>query len=192
MALLTLAERTELQARAVAAWEQAKSLTTAAHGLVSDSRVLRHDVRAQRPRLSADEVAIHRVDLIVEARKGSDLTARSGVGLVVASRMTRMGGLHDSLQKRLSRVWAARDPAGALGLAIVNQPDIVLVDDDLPMVTGLDAALTIKTYTPRSEIVLFSDDNESLSQAGRAGLRTSQADFSVDHVLSVVDALLAA
>lgn len=192
MALLTPEERIELQARAVATWEQAKTLATAAQGLVSDSRSIRQDASARRSRLSADRVALHRVDLIIEARTHSELGDSSGVGLVIASRMTRMGGLHDSLQKRLPRVWAARDPAGALGLAIVNQPDLVLIDDDLPMVSGLDAALILKMYTPRSEIVLFSDDQQSLGRAGEAGIRTSEADFSVDHVLSVIDAVLAA
>ena len=89
-------------------------------------------------------------------------------------------------------MWAARDAGTALGLAIVNQPDVAVIDDDLPIVGGLDAAFLVKTYAPASRVVLFTHDERALSTSDREGIATSEPVFVVDHILTAVDAVLAA
>jgi CheY-like chemotaxis protein len=186
--LLSPGERLELRARAIAGWENAKRLQSAAEGLVSDARHLRRDAAGIRAQ-GATHPAVLRVDRIIERRPADDQTVQtSGLGLVVASRISRMSALHDALHERLPQVWSARDPAGALGLTIVNQPDITVVDDDLPVMTGLDMAVLIRSYAPASRVVLFTDDTGAARQAEMEGVATGRASFSVDDILAAIDA----
>ena len=120
------------------------------------------------------------------------VTPDRGVGMILASPIKRLVSLNDSLRQRVPLVWTARDPAGAVGIAIVQQPDLALVDDDLPMMSGFDAACLIRSYAPKSRVVLFTDDRRSLERAAAEGVMTTGTDFSPQHLLQVVEAALAA
>ena len=181
MALMSPEDRAEQRERAVEAWAQAKRLGVAAEQLVTYARRLREDS------------AIRRVDALI-ARQGdtAGVTAGTpGVGLVVASRAMRMGVMHEALHRHLPRVWAATDPPSGVGLAITEQPDLVLVDDDLPIMTGSDAAFLVRQYAPVARVVLFSDDPMAHSRAPRDGFVVSPAIFTTEHVLSVIERLVA-
>lgn len=184
-------KRYELRSRAIAAWSDAKRLSAEAAALQVTARDLRHDAASRRS-ARLQEPAVLRVDRIVEAPMNLELAGlREGLGLVVASRMSRVASLHEALHERLGRVWTARDPADAVGLAITTQPDVALVDDDLPVMSGLDTAVLIRCYAPESSVLLFTDDEETVRVAALHEIAVSRPLFSPGAVLAALDRLVA-
>jgi two-component system response regulator DesR len=50
----------------------------------------------------------------------------------------------------------AADGAAALALALVLQPDVVLMDIEMPIMDGLTAAAVLRTAVPRAAVVIMS------------------------------------
>lgn len=97
-----------------------------------------------------------------------------GVGLVVADRPDRIGVLHDALHLQLGQVWTAGDAPSATAVAITEQPDIAVIDDELVGCSGFDLALMIKEYSPATSVVLIIDDHFDTD-----GAQTAVADGAV-------------
>lgn len=192
MGLLSAEERIELRNRSIAAWERGKALHTAAEVFVSRAQTLRAEAQEIRSaRCRADQAAVLRVDGLLEGRFLDGHVAANGVGLALATRISRIATFHEALHVRLPVVWTARDPASALGIAIMNQPDLGLVDDELPRMAGLDVVELLRSYAPRTRFVLFSADDQTVERARLMDVATCEPDPSTPRLLSAIDAALA-
>jgi hypothetical protein len=186
-------DRGELRDRAVAAWNAAtREMEISAH-LQHHSREVRQTaetLRAVARSLRVD--VLDRVHRILDAQAHAGEVTAYGVGLVTAGRLQHVGELHHALHQRLPQVLSARDPAVALGLAIVTQPDVALVadDDSLPAISGLDAALLIHQCAPNASVLLFTNDRQTDSRARDVGIATSAPLLSTEELQSVVDELV--
>lgn len=193
MALLSAEERGQLRDRAIAFWEQAKALNQAAALLSSDAQALRSEAAAlRRVRFRDDNAAVLRVDQILEGRFLGGPIRADGFGFALASRIHRIGALHEGLHRRFPVVWTARDPASALGITIMNQPDVALVDDELPIMSGLEAIGLLTNYAPETRFVLFTSDERAEAEAKRKGIPIGSPDGSLEKIVSVIDGALAA
>ena len=78
-----------------------------------------------------------------------------------------------SHRTRTSRWWAAADGAEAVALAATLQPDVVVMDIQMPHVNGIEATRQIVASQPGVGILLFTmgEDDGTLLSAMRAGAR---------------------
>lgn len=95
-----------------------------------------------------------------------------------------------SRDERIQVVAEARDAGEALKLGAQHQPDVILLDNHLPGVHGVEALPQLCATVPRARIVMLtvSEDANDLAQAlarGAAGylLKTVEGDELVDAVL---------
>lgn len=70
-------------------------------------------------------------------------------------------------------VGAAGDGEGAVREALLTRPDVILMDLDLPGISGLESTRRIAKARPESAVLVLSmlDDDESVLAAMRAGAR---------------------
>jgi chemotaxis response regulator CheB len=76
---------------------------------------------------------------------------------------------------RFQVVSEARDGAEAVALAIADQPDAVVLDSDLALLSGLEAAQEIMRYAPDAKILLLAADPEIEADARWAGVHAVRA-----------------
>lgn len=186
-------DRGELRDRAVAAWNAATHAQRTSAGLQSDARQAREasqTLRAVAQSLRGD--LVDRVNRILDAQAHAGEVTAYGVGLVTAGRLQHVGELHHALHQRLPQVLSARDPAVAVGLAIVTQPDVALVADDdaTPVISGLDAAVLIKQCAPNASVMLFTSDRDADARAREVGIATCDPLVSAEDLQSLVDELV--
>lgn len=88
----------------------------------------------------------------------------------------------------------AADAAHAIRLCTTLLPDVVLLDNHLPGVTGIEAIAALKEATPHSKILMLtvSEDEQLLAQALRQGadgylLKTINIDDLADSILKVAE-----
>ena len=92
-------------------------------------------------------------------------------------------------QSDLKVVGEAGDAAQALRLIPALQPDVILLDNHLPGVNGIDAIGDLRVASPASRVVMLtvSEDGEDLAAALRAGaqgylLKTIEGDLLADAI----------
>ena len=98
-----------------------------------------------------------------------------------------------SSDQRFSVVGQAADAGTAQRLAESSDPDLILLDNHLPGVRGIDAIAALREAAPRARILMLtvSEDEDDLAQALRAGadgylLKTIEIDALSDSILRVV------
>lgn len=162
--MLSSERRMQLRQQSVNAWENAKRLAAVAQSLQGVSSELvseaaRHRVESYHTRMSATR----RVDCLIDERLQlqTNFASASGVGLVVADDLERIGFLHDVLHEHVGTVFAANDGPAAVGLAIVEQPDIVVLDEELPVMSSFDTAVALRAYSPATAIVLVGSGHSA-------------------------------
>jgi hypothetical protein len=83
---------------------------------------------------------------------------RHGAGLVACGEMGDHLRMKELLGASLAFVVGATDAGTALGLAIAIQPDVALIDTKLELADGVDVALALPLYAPRTKALVLTDD----------------------------------
>jgi DNA-binding NarL/FixJ family response regulator len=87
----------------------------------------------------------------------------------------------------------ANDGSNALAAAVVNQPDVAIVDFSLPRMTGVEVARRIREYRLPTEVMIFTVHNSSLlaQHAFEAGARAFVLKSDANRLLlSAIESLL--
>jgi len=102
------------------------------------------------------------------------------VALIAGEGTNRSGTLDVVLLEHFGRV--SRIPTGGrfVARAIHDQPDIVLIHDDLREPDALAGALLVRVYAPASMVVIITDDPELIVNADRAGVPTASSIVDAD------------
>ena len=104
--------------------------------------------------------------------------------LVASINRARLSRLQQLASRDLSLVVAARDAGVALGLAIVIQPDISIIDSWLDGANGSDLATVLPFYAPRTKILLLTDDHDLATKMQLAEVEVMSRRFSDQALLS--------
>ncbi len=90
-----------------------------------------------------------------------------------------------ALEPDLEVVGEACDAAEAFSLARALLPDVILMDVELPGVSGIAAAETLRTATPHSAVVIFTlrDDAATSARTRKAGAAAFVAKHQTEETL---------
>lgn len=99
-----------------------------------------------------------------------------------------------SADRRFTVVGEAGDAGSAQRLAAEHAPDLILLDNHLPGVSGVDAIAALREAAPAARILMLtvSEDEEDLARALRAGadgylLKTIEIDALSESILKVIE-----
>ena len=190
------ARRSELdvlkaQVQALEAWNRAQRLSEPLGEAVSITREMRLDLaRRMEARRREHDALIARAD--AQLRASGDVLASAMAPRAVLAH--RNAWLRDKVAARLADrgvvvVGAFEDGADAAGTIVIEQPDLVLVEDRLPTVTGIDVVRRAQTYAPSAFVaahVMDSADIEAMVEAGADAVFTRRIP-----PLEIADELLA-
>lgn len=117
-------------------------------------------VPAMPPHVSSRAVVLAKVDQAIRRMNGHGAIwsreEASGVGLAASADFPMLVRLDKALDT-LGRVENAYDAATALGVAIVTQPDVALIDARLDLAKGSDLALLLRLYAPRTRTLVLTE-----------------------------------
>jgi len=106
--------------------------------------------------------------------------------LVDDQRAVRRGlRMRFALEEDLEVVGEAGDASEAMSLACALGPDVILMDVELPGVSGIAAIETLRTATPHSAVVIFTlrDDAATRARARAAGAAAFVAKHQTEEAL---------
>ena len=83
-------------------------------------------------------------------------------------------------------VGEAADGASALRLALALKPDVVVLDQEMPMMKGIDAATALADQLPGARVVIYSMDAAAAPAARAAGAEFVSKSDSSDALLRVL------
>lgn len=167
------------QVAAIDAWHRARRAAEAAAESAALSRELRLD-------LSRRAAARRREQSALEARAeqqlreaGTVLAGRARVRAVLAH---RNAWLRTAVARRLESqgvlvVGEFEDGADAAGTVVVEQPDLVLVEDRLPTVSGLEVVQRVRSFAAAAVVgaqCLDADGIQPMADAGAQVVVTRQ------------------
>ena len=167
----TQLELLKAQVAAVDAWNVARRVAEGELGSSTLTREMRLD-------LSRRTEARRREHAALVARAEQHLRDSGGALSAAAPRRAvlahRHAWLRDSVATRLGErgvdvVGAFEDGADAAGTVVVEQPDVVLVEDRLPTVSGLELVQRIRTFSPSTVIGVQCLDEGGVPGFVRAG-----------------------
>lgn len=138
------------QLQALDAWHRARQVRDAAVESSALTRELRLDLnRRMEARRREQQALLARASVQLEA-SGNVLSGRARTRAVLAHRNT---WLRDAVAARLTTagvqvVGAFDDGADTSGTVVIEQPDLVLVEDRLPTLSGLEVVLRVREFSP--------------------------------------------
>ena len=159
------------QLAAIDAWHRARRASDAAAEAVTLTREMRLDLsRRVEARRREQEALQARADAQLR-ETGSALAGRARTRVVLAH---RNAWLRDNVARRLEArsvhvVGAFDDGAEAAGTIVAEQPDLVLVEDRLPTLSGIDLVRRVRTFAPGAVVgaqCLDGDGVRALVDAG--------------------------
>jgi DNA-binding NarL/FixJ family response regulator len=106
--------------------------------------------------------------------------------LVDCQRAVRRGlKMRFALEPDLEVIGEAGDTVEAIPLARALHPDVILMDVELPGVSGTEAIETLRTATPHSGVVIFTlhDDTATRAQARAVGAAAFVAKHQTEETL---------
>jgi CheY-like chemotaxis protein len=179
------------QLHAIDAWNKARRASESAAQAVTLTREMRLDLsRRMEARRREQEALLARADAQLR-QSGGVLDGRARTRAVLAHRNV---WLRDTVAKRLSArgvdvVGAFEDGAEAAGTIVVEQPDLVLVEDRLPTLSGLEVIRRVRSFAPEAVVgaqCLDADGIRALVDAGAQAVFTRRIP-----PLEIADQLLA-
>ena len=165
------------QLAAIDAWNRARRASESAAESVALTREMRLDLnRRMEAQRREQEALLARADEQLRS-SGGVLHGRVATRAVLAH---RNAWLRDTVAKRLQNrgvtvVGAFEDGAEAAGTVVVEQPDIVLVEDRLPTLSGVDVVRRVREFAPDAVVgaqVMDSDGIRALVEAGAQAVFT--------------------
>jgi CheY-like chemotaxis protein len=184
------------QLHAIDAWNAARRASESAAASVTLTREMRLDLsrRMEARRREQQALLARAAEQLRES--GGVLSGRAPTRAVLAH---RNAWLREAVAKRLalrgvSVVGAFDDGAEAAGTVVVEQPDLVLVEDRLPTLSGLEVIRRIKDFVPAAVVgaqCLDSGGVQALADAGADAVFTRRippveiADVLLDQLVAV-------
>lgn len=165
------------QLRAIDAWNAARRASESAADAVTLTREMRLDLsRRMEARRREQQALLARAEQ--QLRDSGDVIAgRARTRAVLAH---RNAWLRESVAKRMEARGVAvvgmfDDGAEAAGTIVVEQPDLVLVEDRLPTLSGVEVVRRVRTFAPDAVVgaqCLDGDGIRSLVDAGAQAVFT--------------------
>ena len=185
----------QAQLAAIDAWHRAHRASEAALESLPMTREMRLDASRRMEARRREEQALLARAAEQLRSSGDVLSGRAQTRAVLAH---RNGWLRDSVAKRLEQrgivvVGVFEDGAEAAGTIVVEQPDLVLVEDRLPTLSGLEVVRRVRTFAPEAVVgaqVLDPGGVQALVDAGAQAVFTRRippADIA-DQLLACLDA----
>ena len=172
----TYEQRTQIdivtaQVQAIDAWNRAHQLSEAAARATSMTREMRLDLSHRMEARRREQAAlIARVDEQLRS-SGQLMSGRPPLRAVIAHRnewMTQKLTHLLALQKvRVVGVYS--DGADAAGTIVAEQPELVVVEDRLSTMTGVDLVRRVREYSPLSVVAAQALDSEGVAALVDAG-----------------------
>ena len=167
-------ELAEQQLRAVARFHRARHMREDAAAAAARSRELRMDAARSMDVLRRQhEALVARADVQLRS-SGELLRTTAERRVVVAHRNTWLvGKVVQGLEDRGVQVVARTDNgADAVGLAVAEQPDLVLVEDTLAMLTGVEVIREIRRFSPDTVVLAQAAHGARVGELLDAGATT--------------------
>ena len=184
------------QLQAITRFNDARRMAEGAAAAVARSREMRMDVARSLEVLRREHDAVVRRAHEQLRVTGSMLRGTPGRRVVIAHRNDwYVGKVTAALQDRGLLVVARVDNgADAVGIAVAEQPDLLLVEDTLAMLPGEQVVRDVRSYCPQTLIaaqVSHGDRVGALLQAGAGAVFTRQVP-PAEAVTGMLDLLAAA
>jgi hypothetical protein len=110
-----------------------------------------------------------------------------GVALAASARMSALIHVKHLLGTRVNRVAGASDAGTALGLVIVTQPDLAIIDESLELAKGTDLAVVLPLYAPQTRALVLTDDPARSRELRAIGFDVEGVDADDDSLLDWVE-----
>lgn len=171
----TEAELTRMQLQAVAAWHRARHVAEVAARSREASREVRMDLNRRLEVLRAQHAAIVKRADAQLARSVHLLSRDVPLRAVVVHRNAwYVGKLNDTLTDAgVEVIGSVENGAAAVGVVVAEQPDLLLVEDVLPMLPGEQVVRDARRFSPETLIVAQVDYSERIAAMLEAGARTA-------------------
>lgn len=165
------------QLRAIEAWNRAHRVSEAAAEAVAMTREMRLDAARRVEARRREQRALLARAAEQLSSSGSVLSGRIQTRAVLAHRSS---WLREAVGKRLEQlgvvvVGAFEDGAEAAGTIVVEQPDLVLVEDRLPTLSGIEVLRRVRAFSPQTVVaaqVLDVGEVQALVDAGAQAVFT--------------------
>jgi CheY-like chemotaxis protein len=167
------------QLRAIDAFNRARRVAEDAAASGRRPREMTMDVHRQREVLRRQHRAmVDRLDVQLRL-SGAPLQSSTGRRVVLAHRNEWFAGKVSALMRDqgLSVVARVENGADAVGAALAEQPDLVLVEDKLAMVAGEEVVRVVRRYCPDTLLAVqvdYGDRVPDLLKAGASAVFTRQ------------------
>jgi CheY-like chemotaxis protein len=159
------------QIEAIDAWHRARRIAEAAAEAASSTRESRLDLnrRLEARRREQQALLARAADQL--RRSGGVLAGQLRPRAVLAH---RSAWLRDAVAARLRAegieiVGLFDDGADCAGTVVVEQPDLLLVEDRLPTLTGLEVVMRAREFAPRTVVAAQALDSGSVAALFHAG-----------------------
>ena len=157
------------QLSAIEAWHRARHQWAQAADLSGITREMRLDLnRRQEARRREQAALLARAE--EQLRRGPELLGRGPRAVLVHRREWVRNKVAEELVLAGVRVVALLDNgADAIGVTVVEQPDLLLVEDALPMRSGPEVIREVREYSAGTQIAAHVDGPRAMEQVLDAG-----------------------
>ena len=157
------------QLSAIEAWHRARRGRAEVADLRGITREMRLDLNRRQEARSRERAALL-ARAAEQLRRGPELVGRGPRAVLVHRREWVRNRVAEQLVLAGVRVVALLDNgADAIGVTVVEQPDLLLVQDALPMCTGPEVIREIRSYSAGTRIAAHVDGAQALEQVLDAG-----------------------